>query len=236
MQDHRIDDGQRALRRACASPPAANGVYGLGESHALRVDFSPMQLPWLAVEIDSLRSTVQAELARVRARLGQTGIAREGSSSTNELEAEVERREYQLQVLGMVRDQVPVSPPVARAGVTSPWDEPGELVLEFADLTERVTVVGPARGMLVLIHGAATSVADALAAALRPPGRDVREHPGGLFMRLPDSGRLSATVARKLVDLAAAAQAFTEIYTDAVRLQGYSFDPEHYPISSDELW
>jgi hypothetical protein len=51
MQIHRSDHGESPQRRANPSPPVMNRVHGLGESHALRVDFEPVQLPWLADEI-----------------------------------------------------------------------------------------------------------------------------------------------------------------------------------------
>ena len=41
MQIHRIDDGESPQRRANPSPRVMNRVHGLGESHALRVDFEP---------------------------------------------------------------------------------------------------------------------------------------------------------------------------------------------------
>ena len=86
-----------------------NRVHGLGESHALRVDFEPVQLPWLADEIDTLQSCVEDELARARSRHDQlaAGSTDQHAAATKEAENEVDRRAYQLQVLRMIREQVP---------------------------------------------------------------------------------------------------------------------------------
>jgi hypothetical protein len=239
MQIHRSDDGQSPQRRANPSPPVSNRVHGLGESHALRVDFEPVELPWLADEIDTLQSCIADELARARSRQDQLAAASTDrwSVSAKEAENEVDRRAYQLQVLGMIREQVPVSESVAAACVASPWDDPSELALELARITAPVTVVGPAQGMLVLIRGAARNVADALGEALRLSQRDVAERKLGTAATCwPERHRLTAVVANRLRDLAAAAQAFTSDYADAVLQQGYIFDPEYYPLYIDELW
>jgi len=240
MQTHRSDGGESPQRRANPSPQVGGGVYGLGESHALRVDFEPVQLPWLADEIDTARSCIDDELVRARAARDQVvaGAADGRSPGADDAEGEVARRAYQLQVLRMIRGQVPVRPPVVAACVVSPWSEPpGELSLELAGITAAVTVVGPARGMLVLIRGAARNVADALGEALHLSERDravrrIENAPAGW----PESQRLTASVAARLHDLAVAAQAFTDNYVNAVRQQAYSFDPEHYPPYADELW
>jgi hypothetical protein len=206
----------------------------------LRVDLEPVQLPWLAEEIDTLRSCIEDELARARASRGQeaAGAGLERLPLTAEAEAEVARREYQLQVLRMIREQIPVRPVVATACVASPWSEArGELSLELAGITARVTVVGPARGMLVLIRGAAQNVADALGEALRLSERHVPSRAEVIAaLRWPELHLLTADVASRLADLAAAARAFADDYIDAVRQQAYSFDPEHYPPYADELW
>jgi hypothetical protein len=238
MQIHRTDDSECPHRRANPSPPVGHSVYGLGSSHALRVDFEPVQLPWLADEVDTLSRGIEDELARARARRDQTAAGGlERSRSAAEAEKEVARREYQLQVLRMIRDQVPVRAPVAAACVSSPWDDLGEHGLELAGLTAPATVVGPAQGMLVLIRGAARNVADALGEALRISERDLGEHPLGTpATRWPERHRLTAAVADRLRELAAAAVAFTDNYVDAVRQQAYSFDPEYYPTDPDELW
>jgi hypothetical protein len=68
MQINRNDGGDPPPRNANPSPPM-NHVHGLGESQALRVDLQPVELPWLADEIDTLRTSIEAELARERARL-----------------------------------------------------------------------------------------------------------------------------------------------------------------------
>jgi hypothetical protein len=238
MQIHRSDDGESPQRRANPSPPVMNRVHGLGESHALRVDFEPVQLPWLADEIDTLQSCVEDELARARSRHDHLAAGSTDSRAmAGEAEDEVDRRAYQLQVLRMIREQVPVSGPVAAACVASPWDDPSELAWELARITAPVTVVGPAQGMLVLIRGAARNVTDALGEALRISQQHVaKAQVETAATRWPERHLLTAAVANRLRDLAAAAQAFTGNYVDAVWQQAYSFDPEHYPVYSDELW
>jgi hypothetical protein len=239
MQTHRNDDGESPQRRANPSPPVANRVHGLGESHALRVDFEPVQLPWLADEIDTLRSSIEDELVRACADHDQqaAGTMGERSPAAREAEDELDRRTYQLQVLSMIREQVPVSAPIVAACVASPWSEPSELASELARITAPVTVVGPARAMLILIRGAARNVADAHGDALRISEQNAGEHQNGSpATRWPEMHRLTAPVANRLRDLAAAAQAFTDDYIDAVRQQAYSFDPAHDPVYTDELW
>jgi len=226
MQDHRTD-GEPPTARANPSPPVGK-VHGLGESHALRVDLEPVQVPWLADEIETLRSAILEALGRERAVARQPGANGE----------EVDRRRYQLRVLAMVREQLPLSTDVVRAVVSDPWEDANELAREAARITASVTVVGPARGMLVLIRGAARNVADALGEALRGPTQKERLQPDSwdYMVHWPELGRLTAPVATRLGDLAAAAAAFTETYVTAVRQQAYSFDPEHYPGAIDELW
>ena len=239
MQIHRSDDGPSPQRRANPSPPVSNRVHGLGESHALRVDFEPVELPWLADEIDTLQSCIADELARERSRHDQLAAdsTDQPAVATKEAEYEVDRRAYQLQVLHMIREQVPISGPVAAACVASPWDDPSELALELARITAPVTVVGPAQGMLVLIRGAARNVADALGEALRLSQQDVAEpQVGTAATQWPERHRITAAVANRLYDLAAAAQALASVYVDAVWLQSYIFDSEYYPPWTDELW
>jgi hypothetical protein len=137
----------------------------------------------------------------------------------------------------MIREQVPISRPVVAACVANPWDDPSELALELARITAPVTVVGPAQGMLVLIRGAARNVADALGEALRISQQHVaKPQVGTAATYWPERHLLTAAVANRLRDLAAATQAFTSHYVDAIWQQAYSFDPEHYPVYSDELW
>jgi hypothetical protein len=232
MQDHR-SAGELPESRANPSPPIGD-VHGLGESHALRVDLRPVQAPWLADEIDTLRAVIGEELAVARARHDQLS-ASPGTSS--ETAGEVERRIYQLRVLGMIREQLPVTPDVVAACVGDPW-QPDDRAQEAARITAPVTVVGPARGMLVLIRGAATNVADALGEAVRGPLSSTRSSKGSpeYLGRWPEWNRLTPDVASRLRDLAAAAEAWADTYVKAVAQQAYSFDPEHYPVYPDELW
>jgi hypothetical protein len=230
MQDHRNDGGEQAPRPANPSPPLGR-VHGLGESHALRVDLQPVRLPWLADEIDALRATIREEHGGAVSRHDELPSAADGA----EAEAEVDRCAYQLRVLAMIREQLPLSSAVAAASIASPWEEHDELAWELARITAPVTVVGPARAMLVLVRGSARNVADALSEALRGPRSDTRAalSPALLW---PEWTRTTAAVASRLRDMAAAAEAFTDTYVAAVLQQSYCFDPDHYPVLPDELW
>jgi len=231
MQNHRNDGSEKAPRPANPSPPLGT-VHGLGESHALRVDLQPAQLPWLADEIDTLRGPILEEHERALARSDELSPA----ANRAEAEAEVHRRAYQLRVLAMIREQLPVSSAVAAASIASPWEAHDELVWELARITAPVTVVGPARAMLVLVRGSARNVADALGEALRGPRADTRAAPVRPALLWPEWTRTTPAVASRLRDMAAAAEAFTDTYVAAVLQQSYSFDPDHYPVLPDELW
>jgi hypothetical protein len=232
MQDHRIA-GELPESPANPSPPIAT-VHGLGESHALRADLLPVQVPWLADEVRALRACVNEELAIARA---QHDPAKAAAGSRSDLDAESDRRLYQLRMLRMIREQVPLADPVVAACVEDPW-QPDDAALEVARLTAPVTVVGPARAMLVLVRGAARNVADAFGEALRGPKPVGKSDAtaGGDLTRWPELHSLTPAVAARLRDLAAAASAFTDTYVAAVAQQGYVFDPEHYPVYPDVLW
>ncbi|MBA3262720.1 MAG: hypothetical protein H0T69_09695 [Thermoleophilaceae bacterium] len=234
MQTHRTDGDDLAPRSANPSPPIGH-VHGLGESHALRVDLEPVQLPWLADEVDTLRRCIIGELARDGGRSNDLP-AQSMERPWSDADAELHRRVYQLRVLVMIREQLPVSIPVVAACVTSPWDQPSDLALELARITAPVTVVGPARGMLVLIRGAARNVANALAEALEGPQRETRPRTNSYAAHWPEWLRVTSPVANRLRAIAAAAHAFTDTYVTAVAQQSYSFDPEHHPVYPDELW
>jgi hypothetical protein len=231
MQNHRNDGGEQAPSPANPSPPL-DSVHGLGESHALRVDLQPVQLPWLADEIDTLQGTIREEHERVLARCEELSLVGQRA----EADAEVHRRAYQLRVLAMIREQLPVSSAVAAASIASPWEAHDEIVWELARITAPVTVVGPARAMLVLVRGSARNVADALGEALRGPRSDTRAAPVGPALLWPEWTRTTPAVASRLRDMAATAEAFTDIYVSAVLQQSYSFDPDHDPVLPDELW
>jgi hypothetical protein len=234
MQVNR-NDGEELPRRSANPSPPITHVHGLGESRALRVDLEAVQLPWLADEIDTLRSSIESELVRERARYEGVTPTSEGSAA--DLETEVHRRAYQLHVLAMIREQIPLEEAVAAACVASPWDEPNELAQDIARITAPVTVVGPARGMLVLIRGATRNVGDALAEALHGPRSNSTEHkPDSYAAHWPEWLGITPAVASRLGDMASAAAALTSTYIEAVAQQSYSFDPEYDPIDSDELW
>jgi hypothetical protein len=234
MQTNR-NDGEELPARSANPPPPIVNVHGLGESRAMRVDLQPVQLAWLADEIDTLRASIEDELSRERARYEALPALSEGQVA--DMEAEVHRRAYQLHILAMVREQVPLEAAVVAACVADPWDQPNELALDVARITAPVTVVGPARGMLVLIRGATRNVADALGEALRGPSPGSSEHVATSYAaHWPESVHMTPGVATRLGDMAAAAAAFTSTYVAAVTQQSYSFDPEYDPIDSDELW
>jgi hypothetical protein len=230
MQDHRIA-GELPQSPANPSPPIGS-VHGLGESHAVRVDLLPVQVPWLADEVETLRACVAEEFALARERHERALAAGVGG----EWNAEVDRRVYQMRVLGMIRDQLPLSAAVVAAAIGDPW-RPDDAALEVARITAPVTVVGPARTMLVLVRGAARNVADALGEALRGPKPLDRSDPtsDAYLTHWPEFHSPGPAVAARLRDLAAAAGAFTDTYAAAVAQQGYVFDPEHYEAFSDEL-
>jgi len=239
MQSNRNDGAEVTPRRANPSPAVGN-VRGLGESHALSVDLRAVQLPWLADEIAELRGSIEEGLARERAHHDQLTAGDEDPRSPEVLEAsaEVARRGYQLEVLAMIREQLPVSDAAVAAGTASPWQERREPPDEELDpIEEPVAVVGPTQGMLVLIGGAARNVAGALAEALDGPKPEVHGRvERSRVRRCAARDRITAPVATRLRALAAAAEAFTETYVDAVVQQSYSFDPDYYPVLGDELW
>jgi hypothetical protein len=158
------------------------------------------------------------------------------SASLGDAVAEVHRRAYQLRVLAMIREQLPLRSAVVAASTASPWEAHDELAWELARIAAPVTVVGPARAMLVLVRGSARNVADPLGEALRGPRSESRAAPGSPALHWPEWTRTTAAVATRLRDIAAAAEAFTDTYISAVLHQSYSFDPDPYPVLPDELW
>ena len=238
MHHHRNAGDEPTPRRAATPPPAGN-VRGLGVVDALRTDLGPGQLPWLAAEIDVLRYCLEDEVAHQRARYDQLPEAAKDHHwpCARETEQELGRRAYQLQVLAMIREQLPITGESAAAAVANPWDKPTH---DDAPALERiegpVAVVGPAALMTVLIRGATRNVADALGEALRGPSLDVDEHTDSASgWRGDELPRVELAIAEKLRAIAAAGQAFTDTYLDVLALQGYSFDPEYQAVSADEL-
>jgi hypothetical protein len=239
MHDHRNAGGAAKSRRANTPPPAGN-VDGLGLVDALRIELEPVQLPWLAVEIDTLRYCLEDELAHRRALRAEPPRAakHERRSCTREAEQELERREYQLQALAMIREQLPMSGEVAANAASSPWREPAEGAAPAPHRVEGapVAVVGPAALMTVLISGATRNVADALSEALQGPALDVDRYTESCRgWRAGDLPRVTPAIAEKLRALAAAVHAFTDTYLHVLAHQAYSFDPEYDPVYADEL-
>jgi hypothetical protein len=238
MQDNRNDGADSTRRRANPSPPVSN-VCGLGESHALRVELRPVQLPWLSDEIDELRRPIEEAIAGERARHDQltAGDGDAGSPEALEVSTEIDRRTYQLKVLAMIREQLPISDEAVAARVASPWEANGERPVEELDAVEQpVRVVGPAQGVLVLIRGAVRNVTAALAEALAAEQPDAFRIDQSRVRRRPERRRITPPVAVGLRTLAAAAEAFTDTYLNVVAQQSYCFDPDYYPVVGDELW
>jgi len=238
MHAHPNAGTEPAPRRA-ASPPPAGNVHGLGVVDALRIDVQPAQLPWLTAEIDILRYCLEDELEHRRARYDELPQAAKDHRrpAARKAEQELERRAYQLRVLAMIREQLPITAEAAAAAVAGPWGKPAGDAAPALDRVEGpVAVVGPAALMTVLIAGATRHVADALGEALRGPGLDVDEHTdssGG--WRRAELPRVTPASAETLRATAAAAQAFTDTYLDVLAHQAYSFDPEYQPVHADEL-
>jgi hypothetical protein len=95
-----------------------------------------VQVPWLADEIDTLRSAILEALRRDR------DVARQPGATGDE----VDRRRYQLRVLAMIREQLLISASVVSAVVSDPWQDVSELAWAAARITAPVTVVGPRAG------------------------------------------------------------------------------------------
>ena len=232
------NDGDEPPRRRANPSPAVGNVCGLGESHALRAWLRPVQLPWLADEIDELRRPIEEAVAVERARYDQltAGGADRRSPEACETDTEIARRTYQLKVLAMIREQLPIDDEAVTAGVASPWQAKDEDPNEPGTIGPPVEVLGPAQGMLVLIRGAARNVTAALAEALAPPEPDAFGIDQSRVRRSGERRRISAPVAVRLRSLAAAAEAFVDTYVNVVALNSYSFDPDYYPVVGDELW
>jgi hypothetical protein len=238
MHSNRTGGAEPPRQRANPAPPVGN-VCGLGESHALRVELRPVQLPWLADEIDELRGPIEEELARARARHNQ--LTAEGADPRSpealEASAEIDRRIYQLKVLEMIREQLPISRDTVAAGVASPWKAKGASPDEGLDTVgHSIAVVGPAQGMLVLIDGAARNVASALATATVTPKAPTLARQSRVVRLRSVPTRITPPVAARLRALAAAAEAFIDTYINVVLQQSYRFDPDYDPVLSDELW
>jgi hypothetical protein len=234
MHDHRNENAEPAPRRA-NSPPPMGSVRGLGYVDVLRIELPTAQLPWLVDEIEELRRSSETDAAFWRARASSPGDERAGSRDTREPEQELERLAYKLEVLEMIRRQLP---PVSETDVdANPSDGPGDDATPEPEApAEPLVVVGPAAVMTQLIEGAAIHVAESLASALggATPGVDA---PSSGVSRPSGSVRsgLTPAIGEKLRALAAAAQAYTDIYVDLMVQQGYKFDPDHEPIRFGEL-
>jgi hypothetical protein len=237
MQPHRNAGTGLTPPRANTPPPAGN-VHGLGLVDALRIELQPAQLPWLTAEIDIVRYRLEDEIEHVRARHDELPeVAKKDRwPSAREAEEELDRRAYQLQILAMVGEQLPISGEAAAAATTSPWREPDDDdAPELECVEEPVAAVAPAALMTVLIRGATRHVTEALGEALRGPCLDVDEHTdSGSGWRGPELPRVTPAIAEKLRAMAEAARAFTDTYLHVLAHQTYSFDPGYDPIHADE--
>jgi hypothetical protein len=120
-------------------------VSGLGVCDALRLELEPVQLPWLADELDEMRGPLEEALARAR---------------TEGTEDEAAAHRYELRLLRMMRAQIPD----ARAAAPMVFVGPTGLVDEAVRGTMR-NVVG---ALAELAHGASAEpgrLRDAAAAA-----------------------------------------------------------------------
>ena len=88
--------------RSASTPPAPSAVRGLGVVDALCVEFEPVQVAWLADEIEVARRCAREHLAELPAE-----------SDADELAG----REYEIRALTMIREQLPDAPAGAVAVV-----------------------------------------------------------------------------------------------------------------------
>jgi hypothetical protein len=102
-------------------------VHGLGVCDALRLRLRPVQVPWLIDELEELRGPFEERLQRLRAEAASSGDAR-----TREA---LRAAEYELQLLRMMRAQLPGSQeePVSFVG-------PSAMVLDVVLSTLRSVV------------------------------------------------------------------------------------------------
>src|SRR4051794_38441514 len=161
MQEHRTAGAPSAPSQPSA-PPAIGTVQAFGVVDALRVDLQRVQLPWLIAEIDELCASLERVRDRDRASYEElSDIAkRDRTRRAWQLEQEIERRAYQLETLGMIRGQLPVTPGASELGET-PADSAATLLREPLS-REPLSVVGPAVLITGLLGRSAYSVACAL--------------------------------------------------------------------------
>jgi hypothetical protein len=235
MQDNRTD-GTDAVPRTANSPPPVGSVRGLGYVDVLRLELPPAQLPWLVELINELRRSIETDAGFWRARASAASDERDGSPDMREPEKELERLAYKLEVLEMIRRQLPVATEAVDP-TANPWDGPLDDVPPEPDPAEApLVVVGPAAVMTQVIEGVAISAAETLGSSLQGPTYGVDAPRTGVSRPSGASGPgLTPAIAAKLRATAAAALAYTDIYVDLMLQQGYKFDPDHEPIRFGEL-
>jgi hypothetical protein len=229
------DGGVEPVPRRVTAPPPAGAVHGLGPVDALRIEFQPGQLPWLAAQIDIVRYCLEDELAHQRARRSDPPSAVECPGRTDRCEVgrDVQCRTRQLRALELIGSQLPISGEAA--AVADPWDTPPDDAPPGLTREGAVAIVGPAALMTVLMRGATRRVADVLAEALGHPGLDVDEHTdssGG--WRAGELPRVEPAVAERLRAIAAAAKAFADGYLNVLSHQSYCLNPAHPSAETNE--
>jgi hypothetical protein len=236
MHDHRNESPEATSRRA-NTPPPVGSVRGLGYVDVLRIELPPAQLPWLVDLIDELRTSIETDTGFWRARTSTASDEPDGPSDTREAEKELERLAYKLEVLEMIRRQLPAVGEGAADPTASPWDEPCDDAPPEPDLAEApLVVVGPAPVMTQLIEGAAINIAETLGSWLQGPTYGVDVPPTGASRPSGASNPgLTPAIAEKLRATAAAARTYINIYVDLMLQQGYKFDPNYEPIHFDEF-
>lgn len=236
MQTNGNDGADSAPRQANQPPPMGN-VHGLGYIDVLRLEVQPAQLPWLVEEIEVRRAGLEDHLGHLRAAAQAAGGERPGLADARQAEEEVEDHAYKLEVLQMVRQQLPDTSEAFAATVADPWDRPtDDPAVELELGAEPRIVVGPAAVMTELVEGVVRNVAAALGEALGGPDDETdavesrTTRPSG--SRVPG---LTPAIAKRLCTMAAAVEAYTDIWADLMLQQTYRFDPQHEPIRFDEF-
>jgi hypothetical protein len=237
MHNHRNESTEPAPRRANTPPPVGD-VHGLGLVDVLRIELRPAQQHWLVDEIDALRCSCETDMAHWRARRdGSQDSPKLDGPKLREAERQLDYLAYKLQVLALIREQLPLGDEAAAAAVASSWDDPADHPApEPEPPGAPLVVVGPAAVITALVEGATRNAAEALATALGgpapgadPPRSGGRRPPGSVVPGV------TPAIAEKLRAAAAAAQAYTDTYVDLMLQQGYKFDPAHEPLRFGEL-
>jgi hypothetical protein len=236
MHDHRNESSGATPRRA-NTPPHVGSVRGLGYVDVLRIELPPAQLPWLVELIDELRRSIETDAGFWRGRACSASDERDGSPDLREPEKELERLAYKLEVLEMIRRQLPAAGEAVVGPTANLWDGPLDDAPPEPEPAEApLVVVGPAAVMTQVIEGAAINAAETLGSSLQGPTYGVDAPRTGAMRPSGASGPgLTPAIAAKLRATAAAALAYTDIYVDLMLQQSYKFDPSYEPIGFAEF-